>query len=65
MKKFALALVVAFALLPLAVPTSAAMGTACSPIGSTMACVDACNNRLSCTCILSHGTGLWGCSIEC
>jgi hypothetical protein len=44
---------------------SAAQGTACSPVGSTMACTDACHNQLSCTCVFFNNQRFWNCSIEC
>jgi hypothetical protein len=44
------------------IPRCSAVTGTCSPTGSTMACTDACNNHLSCTCTASH---TWFCQQEC
>jgi hypothetical protein len=47
-------------------------GTSCSSFGSTTACTDDCQNRLSCSCTYyytypyGHPSDLfWNCSLEC
>lgn len=44
-------------------------GQACSPAGATRSCTDACNNRLTCTCVnvgaFPHVTLRWRCQVEC
>lgn len=44
---------------------SAVDGTPCTTTGATMACTDACNDQLSCTCVFFNSTRFWSCSVEC
>ncbi|HZF13158.1 MAG TPA: hypothetical protein VFE33_30570 [Thermoanaerobaculia bacterium] len=50
---------------PLLQRCSLVQGTSCPTVGATMACTDACNDQLSCTCIFFNGVRFWDCLVEC